>query len=291
MTLTRSLPKFGFLLALFGAILAGDALAQCQKNDYPYQKGPEREQAREPEQAPEKEQVQQGGYQAPPPTGALQGPMRELGISGGEIEFPALRLRLPRLRLPCLSVFMTPPQMQMEPGVAPLTQQVQEQVSVPAGKTEQVREPAREPDRERASEAFQKGDLSDCDCNPTPGADLTEVARIRNEMVQFETRMDQKLAVVSRSIEVLAAERGSEDRHPLRDTRVPDLTPLPDTEESLGSHVRPSSYLFEGPLTKVVDSDAPQPRRLPVPGTSQLDCRPAIDNHAARPQRLPPVSR
>ena len=278
MTFRQLLLYLELLSALFGTPRPPAVHAQAQKLDYPYQKSVGRESLeREPL---EQEPMQQGGYQAPPPTGALQGATRQLGISGGEIELPAIRLRLPRIRLPAFSLFVTPPQMEMERAVAPLVQQVQEQVSVPAPRTEPFTAPT-EPFKAPADvpDPVQKAQLQQHDsirANRVQFADQSEqIARMQAEMVQFENRLEQKLARLTDSVELLVAQQTRE-----RQTVNTNPKPLPSIEQVDISTARCSAYYPVESIRPVIGESsrlqdmAPQPwsqlRRLPPQQQLQL---------------------
>jgi hypothetical protein len=210
--------------------------AQTQKWDSPSQKGLRSEQLNQ-EQL-NQEQLNKGGYQAPPATGALQGPTREYGLSTGEIELPAIRLRLPRIRFPSLSMFMTGPQMHTNPGIAPLVEQVVEHVSVPAGsngdgpETEAFTAPPAGDDPYQ-KQPYQK--VSHCMCHecrqPVHRASRHSDTTYFREFEARERALESRIQELQSALELLLAnqqvlmDRNSSMRNDVL-TRIPDVAPV-----------------------------------------------------------------
>lgn len=76
----------------------------------------------------------QGGYAAPPRSGTMAGPTSSLGLDGLELEIPALKLKLPKVRFPSFTRYHTQPRMLVDEAVAPFVRNFREEFSVEAGK-------------------------------------------------------------------------------------------------------------------------------------------------------------
>jgi len=310
MTCRRS-PLIPTLAALMLAMLAPAAAVRAQAQKYvgPSQKGLPRENLQQ-------EPLQQGGYQAPPPSGAMQGPMREYGLSGGEIELPAIRLRLPRIRFPALSMFVTPPQMQTERSTAPLVQEFQEHVSVPAGSSSPPpTEAFTEPPSDRETQPYQKAAyeageaMTAAAAGAAPSSD--QMAEMRAEMQKFESEMEAKISRLTRSIDLLLAQQQQQQQplpYPPKPPQPPQppqqhyepyhqphgdqpvdrgMPSLPLIREANSGGIRPSSYSAEVPQQAAIEQ-APQLQRMPYNAPIELrrlpEQRPPAAPQAWRPE-------
>lgn len=268
------------LTAIISFSMNTSSSAQSQKYEdayqksYSYQKG-----------APspgESNQADEGGYQAPPPTGAMQGPFRELGISGGEIELPAIKLRLPRLRLPALSTFLTAPQMHTEGGIAPMVQQVQNQIGVPTS-SNQLGPGESNQEKTRYQTPYQKSKYGAHTQDSREGQNSPEIARMRIEMDEFENRLDGRIALLASSIEKLVEVKEREIKQQRPRGLSQTLEPLPIVKEVEQSAVQQSSYTTTRQLTPTRSAHIELYRVL---STTSAPTQSGMLN---RPQRLPPL--
>ncbi|MBP90215.1 MAG: hypothetical protein CMJ64_26490 [Planctomycetaceae bacterium] len=285
---TRFLIRICVLAIVLGIGLNASSFAQTQKYGDPHQKNYPWQKGQPPLDEEDQEQQDQGGYQAPPPTGAMEGATREFGLSTGEIELPAIRLRLPRFRLPSLSMFMTPPRMHTERGIALMVQQVQNQISVPTGATPPTTsEGQTAPNGKKAP--MQKGPYQHSGIVQGSTTEAVELARVRGEMVEFENRLDNKLVVLTAAIQKLATEKDREIEQQRPYALSYSLTPLSLVDDLEQSPVRHSNYVAARRITptssvhhdlrrlpattpesmpSVLNTSAPRMLRMPAPGAS-----------------------
>lgn len=237
--------------------------AQTQRYQPVQQKHPVYQKQPVPQEPLQQQQLNQGGYQAPPLSGAMEGPSRQLGLSGGEIELPTIRLKFPGIRFPCFSYFITPPRMHIDRDVAPHVQQVQEHISVPTGgapPTEPFTEPARD------KQPFQKASNHyhpPLNGLPEVHVEAAEIARMKREMQQLEHRLDRKLDLLTQSIERLATvqELAVQSNQP---ASPKNFAALPPVERSANSQISHSSYVTAAPPQDHIRY-RPAARRLPPP--------------------------
>lgn len=236
------------LAAAFVFTLSGVPSANAQYQKPPYQKGPG---------APESDDEPEGGYQQPPPTGAMQGPESTIGLGGGEIEIPAIKLKLPRIRFPSLSSFRSPPKMILDEAVAPFVKQFREEFSIESGGPEGAPEPTPESDDEPEQKPAQKSEHLQ-PYQDAPSSDDGSLAWQLNEFRQRERILSERLDMLQGSVERLIT--GLESQPPRQQTsrrlpnelrQLPDVTPFP---------VRRTSY-----IQTISTQRTPRPRleRLP----------------------------
>lgn len=169
--------------------------AQYQK---PSQKPPGRPESGEPESDDEPK----GGYQQPPGRGTRQGAQNTFGIGGGEIEIPAISIKLPRIKLPSLSSLHTPPQMLVEAAVAPFVQQLRRELSFETGDGESGGPESGDP--EAGSPEQKDGHQKPYQQTSVPV--VHHSSPLASQMREFEAReqaLTQRIDVLQNSVERL----------------------------------------------------------------------------------------
>ncbi len=202
---------------------------------------------------PESDDEPEGGYQQPPGTGARQGPQRTIGIGGGEIEIPALTLKLPRLKLPCLSYFHTPPQMLVDAAVAPLVNELRREMSFESGEPESgPGEPESSDEPQQKSNYPKPYQHSDMPANYV-GDDVASQVQAFQEREQILTA---RIELLQQSVERLLVGIESQSSRQNQTRVLPsELKPLPHVPQN---PVRPTA--FSEPILR---GQSPRFDRLP----------------------------
>lgn len=243
------------LLAIILLIgMASTVEAQIRTAGYaPYQKaGPG------PDGRPESGDEPEGAYQQGPGVGRQEGATESFGIGGGELEIPAIKLKLPRFTLPCITRVRTPAKMVLQEAVAPFVGQVRREFSIAAP------ESGREPDQvspEAGEQPEQKPfvPLPNQKFGQYEGANGGGVAA---QLRQFEAReraLENRIDALQMSIQQLV--EGLEGRVQAPSSRRPasaESLPLPRVNQA-DFPVRHTSYVRPVPLPE----PTPQFERLP----------------------------
>lgn len=131
--------------------------ADAQSWQKSYQKGPAN-----PEAGEEDDPQKGGGYAAPPRSGTMAGATNSIGLDGLELEIPAIKIKLPKLKIPGLTRYSTMPRMLMDEAVAPFVKNFRREFSMEAGvepnpQTQATPEAGGEPDVPMQKTPVQQG--------------------------------------------------------------------------------------------------------------------------------------
>ncbi len=199
-----------------------------------------------PRSGPELPAVPRGMYVAPPRSGAVMAPSRSMGIRGGTITFPELKIGLPSFSLPSLSRSRRGPEMRLDSSrAAYVPNPLYGQALI-----------ARERDLRDLQRARAARDLYDDECNdarggprdvpcapaPKPGdvgmkqyrQRLDHLARQQEEI---QKRMDQLLVALQQTIGPRTAQRPSQSA-----VAAPQTTGLRPLEEG-SERLRPVQHI------------------------------------------------
>lgn len=215
-------------LSLAGAALlgaAGVALAQPNCDFRRPQCGddtrcqPPQNAPRPPQNAPQNQPP--GAFVAPPQSGVVQGASQGYGVRGMELEFPALRLRMPTLHFPSMFATRDNPRMLLDAAHAPYVQgnfaafptlpayggQPQQSPQPPSRSPEPEREPEYNPPMQSPRQAPSCQATS---AMPLPSAERLAIEERLRALEETERRLAvqmQQLIQVQRQLAAMEAQR------------------------------------------------------------------------------------
>jgi hypothetical protein len=182
--------------------------------------------------------------------------------------------------------------MHTERGIAPMVQQVQDQIAVPTGAP-----PPPSQDQQDQVSPVQKGPYQHGGMIQG-NASGVELARMRGELEEFEDRLEDKLAVLTAAIERLSEERNGQIEQQGPHGLSHSLHPPTIVDDAGQLLVRHSSYMtarriaptlgvndelrrlpatLPEPTPLIRTASAPRVLRLPVPGSDSPLNRRRVD--------------
>lgn len=302
------------LLQLF--VMGGDALAQGQRCDAPIgapgcadaingscptcrprtcqppYSAPPPQGAPPPEQAPPL-----GFFQAPPPTGTVQGASESNSVRGAEITFPEIKLRMPSIHFPHWVKHRTHARMITEAGVAPFV----EGQNVAMGWSAQPTPPLGAPPPNQGAPPPRQGTPPPC-TSPVPSQGYAppcmqpsgqgaprcdDQALLRLEALEAEREaLQAKLATLQHALQHVAAADSAPAMNQVRTSQAmpaqPLRQPLPPPDDGARRQqprydAEPASYsatatsrVIVEPRMLIVEPTARQPIREPRPPSARI---------------------
>ena len=218
-----------------------------------------------PEQPVEQYETRETGfYQAPPRTGAVQGPARSFGVNLGGFTLPEIRVRLPSFELPCINRTHQAARMAINPAEAPWVSTGSETVRVG-------------PPAAAGAYAARGGpaDVAEVDEEPAPDTREGPEEDCRGARREYERKIEELNRQLEECERLKQALQQYFDRNG-EGAKMLDSDPAGDPSETL---LPPKPQVCDPPQPRVDDNV-----RSPVPGGLQ-----SANYQETIPPRRPPA--